>query len=133
MKKRTLDEQHPAKKGAVFVVDDNALLVQFAATALEADGYVVTFFCDPKAALRAMNAANPKPAVLVTDYEMDGMNGLELIRSSQKIHPCLKTILLSGTVNESITLTNPVKVHLFMGKPYKAAELQGAVAKLMKI
>jgi DNA-binding NtrC family response regulator len=133
MKKRKSVEQNPARKGAVFVVDDNALLVEFATTALKAAGYSVNCFCDPKAALLAMGHANPKPTVLVTDYDMGGMNGLELIQSSQKLHPALKTILLSGTVDESITLTNPVKVNRFMGKPYNAAQLQGAVARLMRI
>ena len=131
MKKRKSAGLVPAHKGTVFVVDDNALLVEFAATVLEAAGYRVRRFSNPAAALRAMHEAKPKPAVLVTDYEMGEMNGLILIESSHKIHPTLKTLLLSGTVDASITLSRQTKVHRFLGKPYEPAALQKAVAELM--
>jgi DNA-binding NtrC family response regulator len=126
------DGRDAAAKGTVFVVDDNALLVEFASTVLEAAGYEVRHFLDPKEALRAIHDANPKPAVLVTDYEMGEMNGLELIQCSHKIHPSLKTLMLSGTVDGSIMLTDKAKVHRFLGKPYGPEELQKAVAELMK-
>ncbi|HEY3861403.1 MAG TPA: response regulator [Verrucomicrobiae bacterium] len=112
-------------------MDDNAMLVEFAATVLKGAGYTVRHFSDPKAALSAMHEANPKPAVLVTDYEMGDMNGLELIQSSHEVHPSLKTLMLSGTVDGSIMLTHAAKVHRFLGKPYEPMELQRAVAELM--
>jgi DNA-binding NtrC family response regulator len=133
MKKRKSDVQNQAHKGMIFVVDDNATLVEFATAVLEASGYSVNGFCDPKAALRAMNETNPKPVVLVTDYEMGEMNGLELIQSSHEIHPALKTVLVSGTVDSSITLSHAAKVHRFLGKPYEPAQLQKAVAELMQM
>jgi CheY-like chemotaxis protein len=122
----------PAPTGSVFVVDDHSMLVEFAATVLEAAGYTVEQFSDPKAVLRALRGAHPKPDVLVTDYEMGEMNGLELIRSAHEIDPSLKTLLLSGTVDGSITLTHAAKVHRFLGKPYQPEDLQKAVAELMK-
>jgi DNA-binding NtrC family response regulator len=109
------------------------MLVEFAATVLEAAGYTVEQFSDPKAVLRALRDAHPKPAVLVTDYEMGEMNGLELIQSAHAIDPSLKTLLVSGTVDGSITLTHAAKVHRFLGKPYQPEDLQKAVAELMKI
>jgi two-component system, chemotaxis family, chemotaxis protein CheY len=122
----------PAPGGSVFVVDDNAMLVEFAATVLKAAGYSVKQFGDPKAVLVAIRA-QPKPAVLVTDYEMGEMNGLELIQAAHKIHPSLKTVLVSGTVDGSIALTHPAKVHRFLGKPYEPAQLKAAVAELMRM
>lgn len=131
MKKRKSARREPSKKQAVFVVDDNALLVEFAAAVLEAAGYAVKPFSDPKAVLRAMHDANPKPAILVTDYDMGGMNGLELIVSSHQIHPSLKTILVSGTVDSSISVNHAAKVHRFLGKPYEPAQLRKMVAELI--
>jgi FixJ family two-component response regulator len=115
------------------VVDDNAMLVEFAATFLQAAGYAVKPFSNPKAVLAAMRDSKPKPVVLVTDYEMAEMNGLDLIRSSLKIHPALKTVLVSGTVDGSITLTHTAKVHCFLGKPYEPAQSKKAVAELMRM
>jgi CheY-like chemotaxis protein len=133
MKKRKSVRAKPVPRGLVFVVDDNALLVEFASTVLEAAGYAVQFFVKPKAAVAAIRNAKPKPAVLVTDYEMAEMNGLELILSLHRIHPALKTVLVSGTVDRSITLGHAAKVHRFLGKPYEPAQLQKAVAELMRM
>ncbi len=133
MKEHESTKPDPAPRGVVFVVDDNALLVEFTASILEADGYSIRRFTDPKVALGAIRDTNPKPAVLITDYEMGELNGLDLILFSHKIHPSLKTILVSGTVDGSITLTHPAKVHHFLGKPYDPAQLRKTVAELMKL
>ncbi len=122
-----------APAGSVFVVDDNAMLVELAATVLESAGYCVNQFLDPAEALLAMKSANPKPAVLVTDYDMKGMNGLDLINFSHKVHPALKTILVSGSVDSSVTATHVAQVDRFLGKPYGPAELQSLVAQLMRV
>jgi DNA-binding NtrC family response regulator len=117
---------------SVFVVDDNIMLGEFATKVLEAAGFKVEHFSDPEAALRALAKADPKPAVLVTDYEMGGMNGLELIESSLELHPALKTVLLSGTVDGSILTNHPARVYRFLSKPYKPLQLQNAVAELLR-
>jgi len=132
MKKRKSARLAPSPRGTVFIVDDDALLVEYATTVLEAAGYTVQHFSDPKDVLRAMQKANPKPAVLVTDYDMGEINGLELILSSHKIHPSLKTLLLSGTVGSSISNGHAAKVNQFLGKPYKPGQLQKIIAKLMQ-
>jgi DNA-binding NtrC family response regulator len=115
----------------VFVVDDNVALSKLAALVLESAGYKVRHFSDPKAVLKAIHEANPKPCLLVTDYEMDGMNGVELIRSSHKVHPDLKTLLVSGSVDASIMILHPGEVHRFLGKPYEPAQLRNIVAELL--
>jgi|SRR5580700_2506023 DNA-binding NtrC family response regulator len=132
MKKRKSARLAPPPRGTVFVVDDNVLLVEFTTAILEAAGYTVKHFSDPKEVLVAMEKANPKPAVLVTDYDMGELNGLDLIQSSHKICPALKTLLVSGTVDSSIASTHTAKVHRFLGKPFDPAQLKKIVAELMR-
>jgi CheY-like chemotaxis protein len=124
--------QDPARTGLIFVVDDNALLVEFAGTVLKGEGYEVEFFTDPKAALKAMHEANPKPVALVTDYEMGEMNGLQLIDSSYKINPSLKTVLLSGSIDGTFVARHPARVDRFLGKPYLPAQLKSMVGELLR-
>jgi CheY-like chemotaxis protein len=123
--------QDPHPSTLIFVVDDNAVLVQFAETVLEGAGYEVRPFTSPKECLKAMQSAEPKPAALVTDYEMEGMNGLDLIESSYKINPSIKTVLLSGSIDGSFVSKHPAKVHKFLGKPYLPAQLKTMVGELL--
>jgi DNA-binding NtrC family response regulator len=131
MKKSKSTRRVPPAGRVVFVVDDNAALSALAAMVLESAGYTVRHFSDPKLLLKALKGANPKPAVLVTDYEMGTMNGLELIRSSHKVHPSLKTLLVSGSVDESMMVLHPGEVHRFLGKPYEPTQLRNLVAELL--
>jgi two-component system response regulator FlrC len=38
--------------------------------------------------------------ILITDFQMRGMDGLELIREARKIHPGISTILVTGLAIE---------------------------------
>ena len=118
----------------IFVVDDSAMLVEFAAMVLQSAGYVVKQFTEPGLLLKALGESAPRPALLVTDYDMGAhsMNGLDLILNCHKIHPSMKTILASGTVDGSVTLHHAAKVDRFLCKPYPPAQLKAMVADLLK-
>ena len=116
----------------IFVVDDNALLVEYACTVLKTQGYRVAQFTDPKAALKAIQDANPKPAALITDYDMGEMNGLELIDCSHKVHPALRTVLLSGTIDGAFVANHPTKVNRFLVKPYLPDQLKTTLEEALQ-
>jgi len=118
----------------IFVVDDSAMLVEFAAMVLQSAGYVVQHFTEPGLLLKALGESAPRPALLVTDYDMGAhsMNGLDLILNCHKIHPSMKTILASGTVDGSVTLHHAARVDRFLCKPYPPAQLKAMVAELLK-
>src|SRR5258708_39908650 len=101
----------PDPSGLIFIVDDNALLVEYAGAVLQSKGYDVQFFTDPKDVLTAMEVADPKPVALVTDYDMVEMNGWDLLASSHNIHPSLQTVLLSGSIDSSFVATHPSKLN----------------------
>jgi len=127
---------HPASakvsQPEIFVVDDNKMLVEFAVAVLEESGYKASGFTDPRDVLQAMKAASVMPVLLITDYDMGPMTGLELIISARKLKPDLKTLLLSGTVDGSIIVKHPAKVNRFLGKPYQPGQLKVIVAELLR-
>jgi len=114
----------------IFVVDDEPMLLELAAAVLQPAGFNVRTFRDPQAALAEFSGANPRPAVLVTDYAMGAMNGLDLIRACRQIQPRQKILLLSGTVNESIYADAPIKPDRFLAKPYQSHELIALIQSL---
>lgn len=132
MSKPISSPSKPGQRGTVFVVDDHPALVEFACATLQAAGYAVESFNDPKEVLQAMETGCAKPAVLVTDYEMGDINGLQLIETLQKTHPGLKTVLLSGTVDSSVTQRHPGRVDRFLSKPYQGAQLRELVDELVR-
>jgi CheY-like chemotaxis protein len=112
----------------VFVVDDEPMLLDLATVILQPLGYDVRTFRDPQLALAEFSKS--KPAVLVTDYAMGVMNGLELMRECRRIQPQQKVLLLSGTVNEHIYADADAKPDAFLAKPYQVHELIGLVKSL---
>ncbi len=111
------------KRTLIYIVDDDVLLSDLAEASLQPDGYDVKQFQDPELALKSFLHAQPKPDLLLTDYAMDKMNGLELIQKCKEIKPDLKAILISGTAGSEILLQASVRVDRFLGKPYQPAAL----------
>ena len=113
----------------IFVVDDEQMLLDLAAAILQPLGYNVRTFSDPRVALKEFPAA--KPAVIVTDYAMGEMNGLDLVRECKRVNPKQKMILLSGTVDEKIFAGLPQKPDRFMVKPYPIHEFIETIRALV--
>ena len=107
----------------IFVVDDGQMLLDLAEVILEQAGFKVHLFHDPQEALSAYVAARPAPDVLITDYAMAKMSGMDLIRECKRLNPQQKTILLSGTVDESVYTNSPIKPDFLMAKPYHIHKL----------
>src|SRR4029077_18787656 len=118
-------------KTLIYVVDDEAMLLELAAVILEPLSYQARTFRDPALALQTFAAANPKPALLITDYAMHNLNGLGLIEACRKIEPTQKTLLVSGTVAPEVGRTATGKPHQFLAKPYQARQLIETVKSLL--
>lgn len=116
----------------IFVVDDEPMLLEMAAMILEPLRYRVRTFRDPQTALAEFSAAQPRPALVVTDYAMHNMSGMDLIRECRRIHPAQKIILLSGTVDESVYAHAETKPDHFLAKPYQVSEFVSLVEMLAK-
>ncbi len=104
------------------------MLLDLAAAILEPQGFEVRTFRDPRMAMQAFPEANP--LVLVTDYAMGELNGMDLIRECRRRNPQQKIILLSGTVDEGVYANDPVKPDYFMAKPYQVHTFVDLVKKL---
>jgi DNA-binding NtrC family response regulator len=120
-----------SSSATIFVVDDEQMLLDLAEMILEQAGFKVCLFHDPQKALSAYIAAKPAPDVLVTDYAMAKMSGMDLIRECKRLNPRQKTILLSGTVDESVYADSPIKPDYLMTKPYQIHKLVEMIHSLV--
>ena len=121
----------PPKGTLVFIVDDNELLGEITHQLIASAGYDTRLFHQGLPARDALLAAEPPPAVLVTDFDIGDINGLDLINQVRTKVPLLKTLLLSGTAKPEVLARNPIKPDLFLPKPFRADALIGAVEKLV--
>lgn len=119
------------KPPLIYLVDDQPVLLDLAEMSLQADGYEFKKFLDPESALESFLKARGKPALLITDYAMGKMNGLELIERCKAVKPDLKTILISGTAGAEVALGSPVHIDRFMGKPYQPTGLADLVRLIL--
>lgn len=121
----------PTQRPLIFVADDEPMLLELATMILQPLGFRVETFRDPLAAVRAFSLANPLPDLIITDFAMHQMNGLDLIRDCRRIHPPQKILMVSGTVDAEVYRDSPHKPDAFLAKPYSATELTALVNKLL--
>jgi len=115
---------------SVFVVDDDPSLLEMAELVLTPAGFQVRTFRDPRKALADYARSRPPPGLVVTDYAMGGLSGLDLIRECRRLHPRQKILLISGTVAENIYANASDKPNGFLAKPFDTDQLI-AIARQM--
>ena len=122
-------KSHPGNQPTIFVVDDEPMLLELAEAILKPEGYHIRTFRDPELALKEFAAALPE--VVITDYAMPRMTGMDLVRECRRLKPRQKIMLLSGTVDEHVFADAPVKPDQFLTKPYQVQELVDRVRALV--
>jgi CheY-like chemotaxis protein len=80
------------------LVDDNVSVLELVSALVEnLTDAPVEKFISPQLALAALAEAPEKYAVVITDFEMPGMDGVELCRRMLELAPKQKNILATGS------------------------------------
>ncbi|HTI98562.1 MAG TPA: response regulator [Dongiaceae bacterium] len=116
----------------IYVVDDEPMLLELASVILLPLHYQVKTFRDPETALAAYAAEPRRPDLIITDYAMHTLNGMDLIAECKRQHPGQKIILVSGTVGAEIFRDSPCKPDRFLPKPYEISELTEMVRTVLE-
>ncbi len=119
---------------SVWVVDDSPLDVERARKVLEAP-YDVKAFADGSAMLEHL-ASHPAPDVLVLDWVMPGVSGIEVcrfLRSGSSARPQLAILLLTTqTRTDDIVEGLAAGANDYLVKPYADPELRARVDALVR-
>ncbi len=92
----------PQRSRHVMYVDDDQALVFLVQRLLRRRGYEVSGFTDPHEAAAVLRADPQKFDLLVTDYNMPGYSGVDLLREVRDIRADLPVALASGYVTAEI-------------------------------
>jgi cyclic di-GMP phosphodiesterase len=85
--------------GEVLMADDDESAATLNKAILEAAGYNVTYSNQPSTLIAQIR--EDVPQVVVTDFDMPEMSGLDLAQRVQEVDPDVKVILLTGSGDES--------------------------------
>lgn len=121
----------PVRRHVMYVDDDEALvfLVQ---RLLRRRGYEVTGFTDPHTAAAALRADPQRYDLLVTDYNMPGYCGVDLVREALGIRADLPVALASGYITAEIEqAARNEGARALIHKPNDAEELCATVQRLI--
>jgi PAS domain S-box-containing protein len=122
----------PRGSGRVFLVDDEKIVLEVTAEALDEAGYEVTAFPTPGEALAAFEADPGGVDILITDMTMPGMTGDEMARRFKAVRPGLPVILCTG-FSEKISAegVSSLGVERFLKKPVDMFQLADTIATLL--
>jgi CheY-like chemotaxis protein len=128
-------EPVPEVKGSgrhVMYVDDDQALVFLVTRVLTRKGFTVTAFTDPREALAALKTQSDQYDLLVTDYNMPGFSGVDLLREAKALRAELPVALASGYVTpeiEQVALQEGASALIY--KPNDVNELCETVQRLI--
>lgn len=120
----------------ILVVDDEPNIVNAVQRELNAPPFVryryeVEGFSDPAAALA--RAKEKTFDVVISDFRMPGMDGLEFLHKLAEIQPDCIRLVLSGQTDMAalVRLINETHIYRFIPKPWHDYYLKGSVAQAL--
>jgi CheY-like chemotaxis protein len=126
----------PAPRAAasecIMLVDDEDLIRSLATEVLEAAGFRVLAARDGEEALELYRGHGPEIDLVLLDYTMPKMTGLQVLEALQQLNPEVRVVFSSGyamdTDSDSLLAAG---ARGFVAKPYRPADLLRAVRETL--
>ena len=115
------------REATILLVDDEDLVRFGTSEMLSELGYTVLEANSGAEALRLLRAGD-SPDLIVTDYLMPGMNGVQLIEQAKRLIPSVPAILITGY---STIAEGPGAAIPRLAKPFRQSDLSKMVADML--
>jgi DNA-binding NtrC family response regulator len=120
------------EKNRVMVLDDEPIVCERLRSMLEKMNLDVETFVEPGKALKRI--VETPFQVLITDLKMKEMDGIEMLKITQKVSPQTKVIMITGFATvEKAKQALQMGVFDFIAKPFKLSQLRDLVAKALNL
>ena len=110
--------------GKIIYVDDDKLLTSTFSTLMKVEGFKdVVVYNDPIKAIEYLKTNSPD--LIISDFLMPEMNGLEFLREAKKLYPETSMILLTAYADKenAIKTINEIGVYKYIEKPWDNDDL----------
>jgi putative nucleotidyltransferase with HDIG domain len=110
----------------ILVVDDDEHITEVVAKLARAMGFEVAAFTDPLEAVK-----ETRFDLVVTDFMMPHLSGIELLRALRVTNPEAVRILITAASDFKVAMqaVNDGEVFRLLGKPWHVSELRGAISQ----
>ncbi len=112
------------KSGLIVVVDDEQMVTSAFKTLLKLEGFTnCVAFNNPVEAIEFLE--KNKPDIIISDFIMPEMNGLEFLSVAKKLYPDVSKILLTGYADKenAIRAINEIGLYKYIEKPWDNDDL----------
>ncbi|MDP2344235.1 MAG: response regulator [Deltaproteobacteria bacterium] len=108
----------------ILFVDDDSLILSAVKRSLAREGFEIHTTLEPLDAVKLIAAHHID--VVVSDYMMPGMNGVELLSLVRRLHPKVTRIMMTGQADRDATIRaiNEGAVSRYVEKPWDDAALK---------
>jgi signal transduction histidine kinase/CheY-like chemotaxis protein len=113
----------------VLLCDDDFDVRRYLSELLTCDGYMVREASSPEGAFRILEDGATVD-LLIVDYALPGINGLEIIRQAWRQRPSLRTLLITGDARVE---ADDVAATPLLRKPFGPAEFLHTVATILAV
>jgi two-component system response regulator (stage 0 sporulation protein F) len=112
----------------LWIIANNLALLRSLEFAFQGDYQILTF-SDPGACLLALqDGKTGKPDIILTDLEMEGMTGLEMLEEILPENPQIRAYLIATSLTRGIMdKAAELGVKGWIGKPFELEELRGMI------
>lgn len=108
----------------IFVAEDDPEVRRFIIECLENVGCRVSYAANGREAL--VELADKRPDILMVDFAMPGMNGVELVQKAWQLHPRLPVLLATGYADMDM-VEKVIPPECVLRKPFRSEELLSAI------
>jgi FixJ family two-component response regulator len=110
-------------KGRVLLLDDDREILEICNEVLSTQGFEVSTFDDPMKALKAL-IEGQRTDVIITDFRMPGMNGLQFLEQLKLEGILTPTIMFTGVADKELAIKAlNAGCHSLIEKPVRNQEL----------
>jgi signal transduction histidine kinase/CheY-like chemotaxis protein len=119
----------PVLTGPVLVVDDDANVREVMVGLLDDLGFKTLNAADGPAGLDVIRRA--RPALLIADFAMPGMNGAQLAQAARALAPGMPVVFVTGYADTDTIEEAAGKAAIILRKPFQPDDLLAAMARAL--
>jgi len=120
------------KKYQILIVDDEKMILNAIKRTLRSENYTTLTAQSGDEGLMLLE--NHDVELVVSDYNMPGMNGQDFLKRVKKDYPHILTIMLTGhaEIEIAINAINEAGVYKFILKPWEDADLKITIRRALE-